>query len=227
MPPVAPTPTMFPIAAVPPSLPVQDYILPGGSNQMIPNQEIHPELTFKGPAGFETGLKGFMPGPGSMDHARSFPQQRFDGSFQRGDTNTFPNNFGNRRSNVREQGGRFNHGWNSHRGFNARENINMQARVGPRNFMRPPPPPPPFVGPSPAFINAPGFHGKSFDRSNNRFLMYSILIHLLFLHVGVNFSMRNYSSMCNDGGSLTIAFCFFCCLICWFSSVLSCKHTML
>lgn len=158
MPPVVPTPTMFPIAAVPPSLPVQDYILPGGSNQMIPNQEIHPELTFKGPAGLETGLKGFMPGPGSMDHARNFPQQRFDGSFQRADTNTFPNNFGNRRSNVREQGGRFNHGWNSHRGFNARENINMQARVGPRNFMRPPPPPPPFVSPSPAFMNAPGFH---------------------------------------------------------------------
>jgi len=162
MPPVAPTPTMFPIAAVPPPVPVQDYILPGSSNQMIPNQEIHPELSFKGPAALETGLKGFIPGPGSMDHARNFQQQRLEGSFQRGDTNTFPNNFGNRRSNVREQGGRFNHGWNSHRGFNARDNINMQTRVGPRNFLRPPPPPPPFIGPSPAFINAPGFHGPMY-----------------------------------------------------------------
>lgn len=157
MPPVVPTPTMFPVAAVPPPLPVQDYILPGGSNKMISSQEIRPELSFKGPTGLETGLKGFMPGHGSMDHARHFQQQRLDGSFQRGDTNTFSNNFGNRRSNVREQGARFNHGWNSHRGFNTRDNINMQSRVGPRNFLRPPPPPPPFIGPSQAFIN-PGFH---------------------------------------------------------------------
>jgi hypothetical protein len=159
MPSVAPTPTMFPIAAVPPPVPVQDYILPGSSNQMIPNQEIHPELSFKGSAALETGLKGFIPGHGSMDHARNFQQQRLEGSFQRGDTNTFPNDFGNKRNNVREQGGRFNHGWNSHRGFNARDNINMQTRVGPRNFLRPPPP---FIGPSPAFINAPGFHGPMY-----------------------------------------------------------------
>eukprot|EP01018_Ginkgo_biloba_P038086 Gb_28833 [translate_table: standard] len=155
--PVTPVPPMFPVVAVRPPLPVHDYILHGGPNQLIPNPEVHPELSFKGNGAMETGMKGFMPGPVSTDHVRNIQQQRVDGSFQRGETNTFPSNFGNRRNNMREQGGRFNHGWHTHRGFNARDNINMQQRVGPRNFVRPPPPPP-FIGPAPGFINAPGFH---------------------------------------------------------------------
>uniref|UniRef100_A0A0D6QXI2 HTH La-type RNA-binding domain-containing protein n=1 Tax=Araucaria cunninghamii TaxID=56994 RepID=A0A0D6QXI2_ARACU len=162
MPPAVPAPSLYPIAAVPHPLPVHDYIIPGGPNQLIHNPEVYPDPPFKGPGGMESGFKGIMPGPGSTDHGRNnFQQQRVDGTFARSDANTFPNNFGSRRNNMREQGGRFNHGWHSQRGFNARDTINMQSRVGPRNFVRAPPPPPPYIGPAAGYLNPQGFHGPA------------------------------------------------------------------
>ncbi|KAH9295142.1 hypothetical protein KI387_038730 [Taxus chinensis] len=162
IPPAVSTPSFYPVAAVPPPLPVHDYILSGGPNQLIPNSEVYPDPLFKGPVGMESGFKGIMTGPGNTDHARNFQHQRVDGSFPRGDANVFPNNFGSRRNNMREQGGRFNnHGWHSQRAYNTRDNISMQSRVGPRNFVRAPPPPP-FIGPAPpGYINTPGFHGPA------------------------------------------------------------------
>ncbi|GLJ51682.1 hypothetical protein SUGI_1098310 [Cryptomeria japonica] len=160
MPQAVSTPSFYPVAGVPPPLPVHDYILPGGPNHLIP--EGYPDPPFKGPGGMESGFKGIMPGPGNTDHARNFQQQRVDGSFPRGDVNPFPNNFGSRRNNMREPGGRFNNHWHSQRAYNARDNISMQSRVGPRNFPRPAPPPSPFIGPAPpGYINTPGFHGPA------------------------------------------------------------------
>nr|DAD43170.1 TPA_asm: hypothetical protein HUJ06_001400 [Nelumbo nucifera] len=76
----------------------------------------------------------------------------------RGDLNAYAGNFGNRRHNMQEHGGRFAHTWRHQRAFNPRDNIHMQQNLGPRAFVRPPPP---FFAPAPGFINGPGFAGPA------------------------------------------------------------------
>eukprot|EP00252_Welwitschia_mirabilis_P006452 TRINITY_DN17335_c0_g1_i1.p1 TRINITY_DN17335_c0_g1~~TRINITY_DN17335_c0_g1_i1.p1 ORF type:complete len:1129 (+),score=253.09 TRINITY_DN17335_c0_g1_i1:492-3878(+) len=151
IPPVPAAPTMFSYPPVAPHMHVPEYMMPGGPTQLMVNQDIHPDISYKAPTGIEGGMKGYIPGPGGIEHARNFQQQ-----------NPFQNNFGHRRNNVRDQG-RFNHGWHSahpQKSFSSRESVNMQSRVGPRNFARPPPPAP-FVGHPPPFMNA-GFHAPMY-----------------------------------------------------------------
>lgn len=72
----------------------------------------------------------------------------------RGDPNAYAVNFPNRRPNVQEPGGQFNHPWHHQRAFGHRDAINMQQGIGPRPYVRPP-----FLGPAPGFMVGPSFPG--------------------------------------------------------------------
>eukprot|EP01018_Ginkgo_biloba_P019166 Gb_04152 [translate_table: standard] len=136
----------FSSSGSPPPLQVHDKVLPVSG-------VVYPDPVIKGNK--EIGMKGFKPGPGSNEQARHQVLHKGNAPHLRADSNSYSNNFGNRRNNMREQA-RVNYEWSSHRGFNSRGNINMQQRVGPRNFLRPPLPP--FITPARGFPNPLGFH---------------------------------------------------------------------
>ncbi|KAL4203233.1 hypothetical protein AMTRI_Chr01g102990 [Amborella trichopoda] len=150
----APVSTVFPMVVQPSHMPVHEYVFPPcPPPQLIANPEPH-----MGSSALEIPLKGFTAPPqgGSIDATRNFQP------LPRGDSNAYSGNYG-RRNHPQEPGagGRYNHSWRHHRGFNPRENMNMQQGHGPRNFVRspqPPPPIPPFIGSVSGFMNGPGFH---------------------------------------------------------------------
>lgn len=139
-----PMPPVFPAVLSAPPLPVHEYAyqpcpppFPSGEPHMVKSAA-------------ETPMPGFIPPAqrGGIDANRNFQHP------PRGDPNAYSGNFVNRRYNMQEPGGRFNHAWRHQRAFHPRDNIIQQ----PRAFVRPPPP---FFNPAPRFINGPGFPGPA------------------------------------------------------------------
>ncbi|XP_068662143.1 la-related protein 1A-like [Aristolochia californica] len=140
-----PQPAMPPVyhaVVPPPAVPLPDYAyqpypppFPSGEPHMI-KHECEPFIP-SGQGGCVDANRSFQPPP-------------------RGDPNAFGGNFPSRRYNVHEPGVRFNPTWRHQRGFNPRENINMQPNLGPRPFVRPPPQ---FFAPASGFINGSPFPG--------------------------------------------------------------------
>ncbi|XP_068658863.1 la-related protein 1A-like isoform X2 [Aristolochia californica] len=138
-----PQPAMPPVyhaVVPPPAVPFSDYAY----------QPYPPPFPSGEPHMVKPGCEPFIPSGqgGGIDANRSFQPP------PRGDPNGFGGNFPSRRYNIHEHGGRFNPTWRHQRGFNPRENINMQPNLGPRPFVRPPPH---FFAPAPGFINGPPF----------------------------------------------------------------------
>ncbi|KAG9458487.1 hypothetical protein H6P81_002995 [Aristolochia fimbriata] len=140
-----PQPTMPPVyhaVVPPPAVPLPDFAY----------QPYPPPFPSGEPHIVKPGCEPFIPPGqgGGINGNRSFEPP------PRGDPNAFGGNFHNRRYNVHESGGRFSPAWRHQRGFNPRENINMQPNVGPRPFVRPPPQ---FFAPAPGFLSGPPFPG--------------------------------------------------------------------
>ncbi|XP_057953426.1 la-related protein 1A isoform X2 [Malania oleifera] len=101
-------------------------------------------------SGCETPMQTFVPPVHGMDTSRSIQPQ------PRGDPSAYAVNFPNRRPNMQEPVGHFNHVWHPQRAFSSGNNIHMPQGIGPRPFVRPP-----FFGPSPGFMVGPSFPGPA------------------------------------------------------------------
>ncbi|KAK9280617.1 hypothetical protein L1049_014312 [Liquidambar formosana] len=99
--------------------------------------------------GCEMPMQAFVPPVHGIDSHRSRQPS------PRGDPNGYVK-LSNRRSNVQEPGGHFNHTWHHQRPFGSRDGIHMQQSIGPRTFVRPP-----FMGPTPGFMVGPSFPGPA------------------------------------------------------------------
>ncbi|OVA13773.1 Protein of unknown function DM15 [Macleaya cordata] len=142
-----PMPHVFRAVVPTPHIPVPDYAY---QPRPVPFPNLEPPMV---KSGCEPPMQALVPPGhgGGVDANRGFqpPPQ--------GGPNAYAGNFANRRHNVQEPGGRFNHTLRHQRPFNSRENINMQRSFGPRPFVRPTP----FFGPAPGFINGPSFPGPA------------------------------------------------------------------
>ncbi|KAJ6846010.1 la-related protein 1A isoform X1 [Iris pallida] len=108
-------------------------------------------------AGCETPIHAFAPSSqaGGVDGNRNFqPPPRGDLSAWHPNTS----NYANGPHNNHEPGRHFNPTWRNQRPFGPRENMNIPHGIGPRAYIRPFPQ---FFGPTPGFINGPGFHGPA------------------------------------------------------------------
>ncbi|XVF20205.1 hypothetical protein REPUB_Repub11eG0177900 [Reevesia pubescens] len=137
-----PMPPVFHAMVPPPHIAV-----PGFAYQPAPGPfpGIEPQFV---KSGSETTMQVLGPPVQGIDASRNMQPP------PRGDSNAYPSNFSNRRSNMQEPGSHLNPGWNHQRAFNPRDPIPIQQVIGPRPFCRPP-----FLGPAPGFMVGPSFPG--------------------------------------------------------------------
>lgn len=133
----------------PPMVPAPHIPLTGYAFQPCPGPfaSVEPHLV---KPGCETPMQAFVPQMHAIDSSRSIQPS------PRGDPNGYLVNLPNRRPNMQEAGGHFNHAWNHQRPFGSRDGIHMQQSLGPRTFVRPP-----YMGPTPGYMIGPSYSGPA------------------------------------------------------------------